>query len=214
MNHDLFIKSLESALGKDLPGTDVQWEMASSERRIENYPRHKKKGSQLAAVLMLLYPYMDDIYTVFIQRPLYEGVHSGQISFPGGKMEEGDRSLVETASREACEEISLCDNELLILGMLTPLYIPVSDIEASPVVAFCNYKPDLAPDKNEVVSIIEARLKDFLDPGIIKEKLMKIRDEEIMVKYFDHNGLVIWGATAMMLYELLVILEREGIDIG
>lgn len=211
MNLYKFTSNLKAALKKPLPGTNVQWEMASSDRMTRNFPRKKRSDSKLAGVLVLLYPVNDTIYTLFIQRPEYDGVHSGQISFPGGKREKGDHSLTDTAVRETCEEIGICDEEFTILGTLTPLFIPVSNIEVNPVVAFCSKRPDFSPDRKEVVSVIEARLADFFSDNIVKEKSMLIRNEALDVKYYDYNGHVIWGATAMMLHELLVVIKREGI---
>lgn len=209
MKHDRFINGLSAALKKSLPGTDVQWEMASSDRKEINFPRKKRRDSKMAAVLILLYPVDDLLYTVFIERPVYEGVHSGQISFPGGKMEIADADLLETALRETCEETGLCDDHLKILGRLTPLYIPVSNTEVSPYVAYCNQRPQWKINKDEVVSLIEAPLPVFFDKGMLKEKNMAVRDELLRVKYFDYKGRVIWGATAMMLHEMLALIKRE-----
>ncbi|MEE4215273.1 MAG: CoA pyrophosphatase, partial [Bacteroidales bacterium] len=191
--------------------TDVQWEMASSDRMIKNFPREKRSDSKLAAVLILLYPVKNKICTLFIQRPVYDGVHSGQISFPGGKMEKEDRGLTDTAIREACEEVGLCRDRLHILGSLTPLFIPVSNIEVSPVIAFCNIHPSFTPDDQEVVALIEAPLADFFKPGVVQEKPMIVRDGQLDMKYYNYNGRVIWGATAMILHELLVIIKQEKI---
>ncbi len=190
--------ALKTALARDLPGTDIQWQMASTDRRIKDFPRTRNSDSKLAAVLILLYPYKGNIHTLFIQRPVYNGVHSGQISFPGGKQEDSDRDLTQTALREACEETGLCKEDLSVLGLLTPLYIPVSNIEVSSVVAYCNKRPALNPCKNEVVSIIETKLSHFKNPSILKEKPMLVRDEELKVKYYDYEGHVIWGATALL----------------
>jgi len=214
MNHKLFTKTLQAALSKVLPGTEVQWEMASSDRMISNFPRTRRSDSILAAVLIMLYPLDNRIYTLFIQRPLYNGVHSGQISFPGGKKEKGDYTITDTAVRETCEEIGICGDQLLILGRLTPLFIPVSNIEVTPVVAFCNERPGFSPDKTEVDLLIEAPLADFFSEDVVKEKPMVVRQETLNVKYFDYKGHIIWGATAMILHELLVVLKREGIMIG
>ncbi|MBN1388316.1 MAG: CoA pyrophosphatase [Bacteroidales bacterium] len=214
MNHELFTRRLQAALGKDLPGTDVQWEMASSDRMIKNFPRKKSSDSKLAGILILLYPVDDTTYTLFIQRPEYNGVHSGQISFPGGKEEKGDPSITDTAIRETCEEIGICGEELIILGTLTPLFIPVSNIEVTPVVASCKKRPHIKPDRQEVVSVIEARLSYFFKDDIVKEKPMAVRGEKLDVKYYDYEGHIIWGATAMILHELLVVMEKEGILIG
>jgi len=214
MEYKYFIENLRDELCKPLPGTDVQWEMASSDRLIRDFPRHKKNDSKLAAVLILLYPINNELHTLFIQRPEYNGVHSGQISFPGGKKEKGDSNITDTALRETCEEIGICDEELIILGTLTPLFIPVSNIEVIPVVASCIKRPYIKPDRDEVVFVIEARLADFFNHGIVKHKSMVVRGEELDVKYYDYQGKVIWGATAMMLHELLVVMKRVGIIIG
>ncbi|MGM0667539.1 MAG: NUDIX hydrolase [Bacteroidota bacterium] len=214
MNEDNFSGRLRAALRKPLPGTDVQWEMASSDRMIKNFPRKKRSDSRLAAVLILLYPVNNKICTLFIQRPVYDGVHSGQISFPGGKMEKEDRGLTDTAIREACEEVGLCRDRLDILGSLTPLFIPVSNIEVSPVIAFSNIHPSFTPDDQEVVDLIEAPLAGFFKPGIVQEKPMIVRDEQLDMKYYNYNGRVIWGATAMILHELLVIIKNNNISVG
>jgi len=214
MNHKLFTERLQAALSKALPGTTIQWEMASSDRMIRDFPRIRRNDSKLAAVLILLYLLDNKIYTLLIKRTEYNGVHSGQISFPGGKKEKGDSTIADTALRETCEEIGICDDQLVILGNLTPLFIPVSNIEVTPVVAFYNDRPDFSPDKEEVALIIETRLADFFSCDIVKEKPMVIRKETINVKYFDYEGHIIWGATAMILHELLVVIKREGIIIG
>ena len=199
---------LKKALKEPLPGTEVQWEMASSDRRIKNFPRKASPGSKPAAVLLLLYPLNETVHIVLIQRPLYNGVHSGQISFPVGKMEEKDSDLTATALREACEETGFCSNNTEILGTLTPLYIPVSDFIVWPFGAWTAKRPSFSPNR-EVVDLIEVPLEFFSDSSSIKEKPMKIRDELLDVRYYDYNGSVIWGATAMILHELTVILEKR-----
>lgn len=214
MDFELFTRDLQAALGKPLPGTDIQWEMASSDRMNKNFPRKKRSDSKLAAVLILLYPVNNKICTLFIQRPVYDGVHSGQISFPGGKMEKEDSGLTDTAIREACEEVGLCRDKLDILGSLTPLFIPVSNIEVSPIIAFCKIHPSFTPDDIEVVALIEAPLAGFFKPGIVQEKPMIVRDDQFDMKYYNYNGKVIWGATAMILHELLVIIKNNNISVG
>ena len=207
----MFIKRILDGIARGLPGTDVQWEMASSDRMVRNLPRIRAADSTLGAVLVLLFPCRGSYHTVFIQRPEYNGVHSGQIGFPGGKMEKSDQSLTETALREACEETGICQDELTPIGKLTPLYIPVSNIEVTPVVGYIDHRPRFRLRKEEVVYTIEADLCSFLDRSIVREKPMEVRGELLNVKYYDYNSHVIWGATAMILHELLVIAEREGI---
>lgn len=202
------IKELITELKKDLPGTEVQWQMASSDRMVRKFPRVPSKDVRVAAVLILLYPHNDNIYTVFMQRHNYNGVHGGQISFPGGKKEDSDADVVQTALREAEEETGANISEISVIGTLTPLFIPVSNMIVTPVIGWTNKRPDFVHQPEEVVFLIEAELKRFLDPSIIKIKPFNIRGEMLDVRYFDYEGNVIWGATAMILNELLTIIKR------
>lgn len=197
-------------ISKGLPGTEVQWEMASSDRRIRNFPRVAGNDAREAGVLILLYPYRNSVYTVFMQRHHYEGVHGGQISFPGGKREKTDKDVIAAALREAEEETGADRSSISVLGTLTPLFIPVSNMLVTPVVGWTDSRPGFNPRDEEVDFLIEAGLKRFCDSSIVKTKPMDIRGETIEVKYFDYDGHVIWGATAMMLHELLVIISRAG----
>ena len=204
-----FAESLNSEIQKGLPGTKVQWQMASSDRMIKNYPGLPGKETRVAAVLILLYPYRGSIYTVFMQRPVYDGIHSGQISFPGGKVEPNDENIIHTALREANEETGVVPEKISVINTLTPLFIPVSNILVTPVVGWTNEKPIFKHQPEEVDFLIEAEIKRFMDPDIIRTKPLSIRGKMIDVKYFDYDGHVIWGATAMILNELLAIINRS-----
>lgn len=204
-------EKIRIAISKDLPGTDIQWEMASSDRMMQNFPRHRRENSKIAAILILIYPVNNILTTVFIQRPVYNGIHSGQISFPGGKTEPSDSDIFATALRETSEEIGIDRSEVTILGKLTPLFIPVSDNEVTPVVGWCPARPAFRIDAGEVVHIIEVPLPSLADYSCVREKPFLVRDTEINVRYFDFEGSVIWGATAMILHEFLTIMKRENI---
>jgi 8-oxo-dGTP pyrophosphatase MutT (NUDIX family) len=206
-----FPAKLKAELQKDLPGTEVQWQMASSDRMLKNFPRVAGKNARVAAVLILLYPEAGSVYTVFMQRPDYDGVHGGQISFPGGKKEPFDTDIIQTALREANEETGADTSKTEILGILTPLFIPVSNMIVTPVVGWTEKKPLFNHKPEEVVFLFEASIERLRDPAIVKTKPFKIRDEMIDVKYFDYDGHVIWGATAMMLHELLIIIKKIGL---
>ena len=208
MNLKNFIKTLKTELEKPLPGTEVQWQMASSDRMIRNFPRIPGKDARIAAVLILLYPDNGSVHTVFMQRPDYVGVHGGQISFPGGKKEQTDENVIQTALREAKEETGVDPSGISIIGTLTPLFIPVSNMMVTPVVGWIDHKPVFNHEPEEVVFLIDADLKRLLDPSIVKTKPFEIRGESIDVRYFDYDGNVIWGATAMIVHELLIILRR------
>jgi 8-oxo-dGTP pyrophosphatase MutT (NUDIX family) len=205
-----FKKNLRQELLKELPGTDVQWQMASSDRMLRNYPRTPGRDARAASVLILLYPLKGSVYTVFMQRPDYDGVHGGQISFPGGKQEPSDKDSIQTALREAQEETGADPEQITVIGNLTPLFIPVSNTLVTPVVAWTGKKPLFSHQEEEVVFLFDADIRRFFDPLIIKTKPMKIGTETINIKYFDYEGNVIWGATSMILHELLVIFKRGG----
>jgi 8-oxo-dGTP pyrophosphatase MutT (NUDIX family) len=205
-----FAELLKNEIHRGLPGTDVQWHMASSDRMIRNFPRTPGKDARAASVLILLYPRNGSIYTLFMQRPEYNGVHGGQISFPGGKQESSDRNSIQTALREAEEETGVDPGLITVLGTLTPLFIPVSNTIVTPVVAWTDEKPELIHQEAEVEFLFDADIRRFYDPAIIKTRPLQIGEETINVKYFDYEGNMIWGATSMILHELLVIIQRGG----
>jgi 8-oxo-dGTP pyrophosphatase MutT (NUDIX family) len=204
---------LKESLERGLPGTDVQWIMASSDRMLKDFPRIAGPDARVAAVLILLYPIDNIVHTVFMQRPDYTGFHGGQISFPGGKKEPYDENITATALREAMEETGIDPSIVSVAGLLTPLFIPVSNMIVTPVVGCCQHRPSFSHDPNEVVFLIEASLQKFLEPGIISTRPMLLRGETIDVRYFAYEGHVIWGATAMMLNELLEIMKRDKISL-
>lgn len=205
---DDFITKLKAEFNKDLPGTEVQWQMASSNRMVRNFPGVPGKDARIAAVLILLYPHNGSIQTLFMQRHNYDGVHGGQISFPGGKKEPADADVIQTALREAMEETGVNRSEISVIGTLTPFFIPVSNMIVTPVVGWTGFLPHFSLQPEEVAFLIEAELKKFLDPEIIKIKRFEMRGELIDVRYFDYEGNVIWGATAMILNELLTMLNN------
>ncbi|MBN1158910.1 MAG: CoA pyrophosphatase [Bacteroidales bacterium] len=161
-----------------------------------------------ASVAVLLYIRQQEICTIFIRRTEYDGVHSGQISFPGGMHEYCDDSLIITVLRECEEEIGISRNSLNIIGRLTELHVPISNVDILPVVAIVNGQPLFVPNPEEVEFIIEARLKDLANPLNIKRKMIRIGDFEIETPYYDINNHHIWGATAMILSEFLEVVKK------
>jgi 8-oxo-dGTP pyrophosphatase MutT (NUDIX family) len=205
-------RRLKEEIIKGLPGTEIQWQMASSDRMVKNFPRKPGPDAKVAAVLILLFPEKGSVHTVLMQRPEYKGVHGGQISFPGGKKEPSDKDIIHTAIREAHEETGLNQEDISVIDTLTPLFIPVSNTLVTPVVAWTKIKPEFRHHPGEVVFLFDAEISKLLDSSIIRTKPMEIHGEMINVKYYDYDGNVIWGATAMMLHELLTIIRRGNIE--
>lgn len=206
-------ETLRKAFEEGLPGEDVQWEMASSDRLVRDFPRKPRIDSAEASVLILLYRSGNRLCTVFIKRPDYKGIHGGQISFPGGKREKTDSSAEETALRETSEETGLPDGKIKIIGRLTPLFIHVSNINVIPFAGWFDGTPLFSPQKSEVDFLIEAYMERFIPEPMIKEGVFDVRGEKINIRYFDYMGHVIWGATAMIFNELLAIIRRSGLKV-
>ncbi|MCB0806135.1 MAG: CoA pyrophosphatase [Bacteroidales bacterium] len=204
---NLFCKKLEKRLDETLPGNDAHMQMASKVRLKElNFNSDISKAIR-SAVLILFYPGKTSTQTVFILRPQYDGVHAGQIAFPGGRAEPEDRSIIDTALREAYEEVNIKPQAVKVLGTLSDLYIPPSNYIVTPVVGTTDKMPEFERDPAEVDEIILADAGFLLDPSLIKETIVKVRGFSIEAPYFDINGYVVWGATAMILNELKAIIE-------
>jgi 8-oxo-dGTP pyrophosphatase MutT (NUDIX family) len=172
-------------------------------------PRIKSKTAvKKAAVLILLYPNGKSLYTVFIRRSEYRGMHSGQISFPGGKMEKSDSDINITALREAEEEIGINRNIVDILGHLSQLLIPISNMLVLPVIGYAPEKPVFSPQRGEVDALIETPIEEFLLPGVVQDKIETILFRKVAVPFYNINGNHIWGATAMIISEFTELLQR------
>lgn len=201
----MFTKKLVNNLEFPLPGEAAHLIMqATSKLRLSTKPNSRTRKS---AVLILFYEHKGDIYFPLILRPAYDGVHSGQVAFPGGRYEPEDESLLRTALREAQEEIGLRLTDVQILGSLTEIFIPPSNFHVLPVIATIPYRPDFYPDAREVEDIFEIKLNDISDVNIVGSSSIHIRGEQIYAPHYEINGYKIWGATAMMISELLTVIN-------
>lgn len=203
----LFVKNLRNRLKETLPGKDAHHKMTSRVRLNELKFKYNSSNALLSSVLILLYRNSGVIKTVFILRQSYDGVHSGQVSFPGGRQEETDDSLIDTALREANEEVNIDPGKVEVLGTLSELYIPPSNYLVLPVIGYMDLSPEFIPEKSEVAEIIEADLSFLFDKNLIKEALLDVRGYQIQAPYFDVDGHIVWGATAMILSELKEVIE-------
>ncbi len=209
MTFENFKKLLPKIHKMSIPGAVAQQEMAPAMRQkamekldlAEKNPRH-------AAVLLLCYPKFGEVYFVLIQRPVYEGVHSGQIALPGGKVETEDASYKHAALRETFEEIGVEVPIIKVIKEMTKTYIPPSNFWVHPFLGYSEELPVFVAQEEEVAAIIEVSLEELLaDKNIFTDVLTTSYAKAIEVPAFKLNGYRVWGATAMMLNELKVFLK-------
>ena len=170
-------------------------------------------GARPAAVLILIGPDdAGDARVVLIERATYDGHHSGEMSFPGGASEAGDRDLVATALREAAEEIGLEPEAigLRVIGQLEPFWIPVSNFRVTPVIALADRLPDWQPDAREVKQVVNAPVAAFLPDAPIEVIERDVRQWRIRYGAYAladmGDGPAVWGATARFLGQLGALL--------
>lgn len=204
-----FIQKLAEELNKPLPGRNAQVGMAPMPGSNDRFNFNKSNQAKLGGVMVLFYPDDDKIMFPLTERATYPGVHSGQISFPGGKYEQSDADMIYTAKRETFEEIGVEMDDIQVLGKLSELYIPPSNFHVYPCIAYLERKPTFIEETKEVVKIIETDLNTLLDDDIAKRGEIQVRNNiKLDVPYFDVKGHTVWGATAMILNELKTIVNK------
>lgn len=203
---------LSERMASPLPGLQAQLRMASKLRlKAAQTYNPDTSNAKIGAVLIALFPDNGTIRTVLMKRPDYDGTHSGQISFPGGKMEEKDASVVETALREAEEEVNIKPSEVKVIGQLTELYIPPSNFLVHPVIGVLKMPPNLIADQHEVQSIHLPELSYLFRDDIIQEKdIILSSGFRMRTPYFEVDGHTVWGATAMIIAEMRSVFEEIG----
>lgn len=204
-----FVGQLEQRLKGHLPGAEAQYRMAHAIRqKLVAIP----EGAMPASVLALLYPKKEEWHIVLIERSTSNpnDRHSGQISFPGGKQDPEDTSLAHTALREAEEEVGVLQEQIHLLGKLTELYIPVSNFMVHPFVGITFQQPQFKHQESEVKAILEVPFRLFKEPGIRQTTDIRVQNGMLLqdVPIFKVQNKIVWGATAMILSELLAVSEE------
>lgn len=207
------IEEIRSKLKGELPGINAHRLMAPYQRKSAEDVRVEKKKVRNAATLMLLYPKGDSWYFTLMLRPDYDGVHGGQVSFPGGKL-EGDETPEEAALRECEEEIGVDQNKVEILGKLTDVYIPPSNMLVHPYIGYIDYEPIFYPDETEVEEVIEVPLSDVFREELVKDKKVEVgrysdKPFTLEVPYFEFSYQTVWGATALMIAEFKEMMKSN-----
>jgi 8-oxo-dGTP pyrophosphatase MutT (NUDIX family) len=163
----------------------------------------------MSSVLVLLFPDGERVFTCLMKRPSTMKHHPGQISFPGGKVEKDDLSAEMTALREAQEEVGIDSSKIQVIGKLSDLYVEVSRFTIQPFLAWTDFKPDFKPEAGEVEELILFPVSDFIFEETILETEIQTSIGLLTVKYFPCSEGKIWGATAMILSELIEILRNQ-----
>jgi 8-oxo-dGTP pyrophosphatase MutT (NUDIX family) len=197
---------LRRALAAELPGRAAQRAMA---HRLA-YGRHHgpaPDGARRAAVVVALERRETGWFVPAILRPETMKVHAGQVSLPGGVI-EADETVAQAALRELEEELGVAAAGIEVVGQLTPVYVFVSDIEVTPVVGVCGRPLVLTPNPHEVAAVVELPLVEVADRACIGRHFIERRGLRFSAPHFFVGGQQIWGATSLILAELVGVLTR------
>ena len=189
---------------KSLPGRKSHLELAP-ENRLELLKQQIKSKKKDASVSLCFFPDSEQNTRLpLILRNDYNGVHSNQISFPGGKKDDRDINLINTAIRETNEEIGLIENEMKLQFKLTNIYIPPSNFLVRPFVFKVKSVPVIIPNEKEVSDVLLPKLSEILELKIQYGPTVRMSQKN---PYFLIKNHVVWGATAMILNEFKTIFE-------
>jgi 8-oxo-dGTP pyrophosphatase MutT (NUDIX family) len=199
-------RKLDLRLKQPLPGAEAH-DVLRAIPVGATIPRFEHKlPPRPGSVLILLYDNDGTICFPLIKRPVYLGAHSGQVSLPGGKAEEGENT-VETALREAEEEVGVNRNDVEVVGLLSQFFVIPSNYLVTPVVAIARHTPAFNPDPKEVDRILYGSIDQLIDVSAIRKKeILAAGQFRMMAPHFEIENEVVWGATAMMLNEFRMVL--------
>jgi 8-oxo-dGTP pyrophosphatase MutT (NUDIX family) len=210
MDFKILIDILTQRLQQPLPGAKAHEPMRATPTGLIRPKFEHKLPPKPGSVLILLYPDNGRIKFPLTKRPDYLGAHGGQISLPGGKAEP-DEDYIQTALREGEEEIGVSRSEMKVLGRLSDFFVIPSNFRVAPVIAYIESKPVFIPQPSEVEKILEGDLHDLIAEDAIQTKeIIAAKMYPMLAPHFLIDGEVVWGATAMMLNELRMIVNALG----
>lgn len=207
MDYQTFIEQFSKVKDLSLPGKQAHLLTAPLHRlEVINQSKQNFFNAKKAAVLLYCYPKKNRMHLALIKRNTYNGPHSGQISFPGGKPEPTDRNLFQTALRECNEELGI----QLVYSKpsleLSPLFIPPSNFLVNPYVVIDSNEPFFKPDAREVDFQIEISIGDLINLKVKQKPLIQEPFNGFEVPCYYYRNHIIWGATAMILSEFKYFL--------
>ncbi len=203
------LEDVRAMLHRPLPGRPAQMKMAPQippryAERFANPPATPR----LSAVLILLYPNRERLHFVLTRRSEHLANHRGQISLPGGAQDDHE-TLLQTALREANEELAVPAEKVQVVGRLSPFYVVPSNYCVHPFIGYVPFTPQFRPQTGEVAAILEVPLQALLVPA--NRRIEYWPDRELVelrrVPVFDFQNWMVWGATAMILNELVTLME-------
>ncbi len=202
--------AFQIAMERPLPGARAHLALAPRPRR-GWHPGQVRPGAKVAAALVLVYPQAGVPHVLLTVRSGQLAQHAGQVSLPGGRLEPGE-AVADAALRESREEVGVEPQAVRLLGTLSTLYVPVSDFALHPVVGVTDSRPDLHVASDEVDRILEIPLTDLRTTAGPYRGYRWNGDRKIRVPFFEVGNERVWGATAMVLAELLAVVGAPPTD--
>lgn len=201
-----FLEQLRQALTEPLPGVMAHhFMLPPGTLHVSTKPA--PTSARQSSVMILLYTSGDEYFVVFIERSNYPGVHSGQVSFPGGSCETWDDSYWDTALRETREELGVETSGIKYLGQLTPVYIEKSNYLVYPQVGYYPGSPVFKPETQEVAEVFQVSFSELFKPANLSSFTRDSDNREVKTPCFNLEGHLVWGATAMILNEFIAVIQ-------
>ena len=198
-------EQIKERLKKPLPGNEAHLTTRIKTKSEVTFSNTEETAIP-AAVLILLFPFKDEIQFFLTKRTEDVEHHKGQISLPGG-IRENNESLNETALRETKEEVGIDSTKIIISGSLTPFFIPVTGYIVHPFIGWCKEKPSTKIHDVEVNQLFSVSITELMDEKILQTEQWNIRGYDAIVPYYNFGKCKVWGATAAILSEFKSILE-------
>ena len=176
-------------------------------RKMVHTSKKRMDQAKKAAVLACLFDGPEGLELLFMKRPIYDGTHGGQISFPGGRRESSDTSFEQTALRETFEEVGIPEQSVKVIRKLDPLYIPPSNFIVHPYIGYSGELPKLVLDTNEVAYTFSIPLQVLKSGELIGKATVPTKYGKVKVPAYLWGEEVIWGATAIITARIVGLLS-------